>query len=43
MGSQTEIMISSREFQDFKTEVQQEIVKLTRDFNYKVSQISFGI
>ena len=43
MGSQTEIMILSREFQDFKAEVQQEIVKLRRDFIFKVSQTSFGI
>ena len=33
-------MISSREFQDFKAEVQQEIAKLRRDFNYKVNQTS---
>ena len=39
MGSQTD-MISSREFQDFKAEVQQEIAKLRRDFNYKVNQTS---
>ena len=39
MGSQTD-MISFREFQDFKAEVQQEIAKLRRDFNYKVNQIS---
>ena len=38
MGSQTDIMISHREFQDFKAEVQQEIPKLRRDFNYKVNQ-----
>ena len=37
MGSQTD-MISSREFQDFKAEVQQEILKLRRDFNYIVNQ-----
>ena len=37
MGSQTD-MISSREFQDFKAEVQQEIAKLRRDFNYIVNQ-----
>ena len=39
MGSQTD-MISSREFQDFEAEVQQEIAKLRRDFNYKVNQTS---
>ena len=39
MGSQTD-MISSREFQDFKAEVQQEIAKLRKDFNYKVNQTS---
>ena len=33
-------MISSREFQDFKAEVQQEIAKLRRDFNDKVNQTS---
>ena len=36
MGSQTDIN-SSIEFQDFKSEVQQEIAKLRRDFNYKVN------
>ena len=35
MGSQTEIMISHREFQDFKAEVQQEIHKLRRDLIIK--------
>ena len=39
MGSQTD-MISSREFQDFKAEVQQEIAKLRRNFNHKVNQTS---
>ena len=33
MGSQTDIMISSREFQNFKAEVQQAISKLRKDFN----------
>ena len=40
MGSQTDIMISSREFRDFEAEVQQEITKLRRDFNYIVNQTS---
>ena len=40
VGSQTDIMISSREFQQFKTEVQQEMAKLKRDFNHKVNQSS---
>ena len=39
MGGQTD-MISSREFQDFKAEFQQEIAKLRRGFNYKVNQTS---
>ena len=41
MGGQTD-MISSREFQDFKAEFQQEIAKLRRGFNYKVNQTSLS-
>ena len=41
MGGQTD-MISSREFQDFKAEFQQEITKLRRGFNYKVNQTSLS-
>ena len=32
MGSQTDILISSRAFQDFKAEIQQKIAKLRREF-----------
>ena len=39
VGSQTD-MILSRKFQDFEAEVQQEIAKLRRDFNYTVNQTS---
>lgn len=41
MGGQTD-MISSREFQDFKAEFQQEIAKLRRGFNCKVNQTSLS-
>ena len=40
MGSQSDIMILSRKFQYFRGEVQQEIAKLRKNFNYKVSQTS---
>ena len=42
MLSQTDIVISSREFEDFKAPVQQKIAKSRRDFSYKVNQTSFS-
>ena len=41
-GGQTYNMISSEEFQDLKAEVQREIAKLRRGFNYKVNQTSLS-
>ena len=42
MNSQIDILILSRGFQDFKADVQQEIAKLRRDFNYKENQTSLS-
>ena len=42
MGSQND-MISSRELQDFKAEVTQEIAKLIRGFIYKVNQKNVSV